>query len=325
MGRQFKQSAKRGFTLVELSIVIVIIGFLVAGIAAGSSMIKQAQLRSVITDIRSYQTAFNNFKSRFSNQVPGDMTTASSFWPTPQCALADDDCNGDGDGYIRKDITSAGLDETRPALKQLALAGMISAGIPEVPNTIVALVPGQNAPASKISGVGYYLTSTQALAGIGSSNFLKIGKPTTALAAGDDLSYAAFTPEDAYNIDVKLDDGYIVGASSNLFERAFSMFVNPVVAIDRVEKCGGEVLPAGGVGMGTDSSHSFAWNEISNSFINSAQANKISSERANCPSGATSGAVIAQCGYEFAICGISGGSYNFTITDPTVTVSVTLE
>jgi len=51
-----KQKAnKAGFILVELSIVIIIIGFLVAGIAAGSNILKQAQLRSVIADIESLQ------------------------------------------------------------------------------------------------------------------------------------------------------------------------------------------------------------------------------------------------------------------------------
>ncbi|MFI4984234.1 MAG: type II secretion system protein, partial [Rickettsiales bacterium] len=84
MSNQIKSSGSRGFTLVELSIVIVIIGFLVAGIAAGANMVKQAEIRSVITDLQSYQTAYNNFVAKY-NAVPGDMTTASSFWTGNVC------------------------------------------------------------------------------------------------------------------------------------------------------------------------------------------------------------------------------------------------
>ena len=68
-----------------------------AGIAAGSYMIKQAELRSLITDLQSYQTAYNNFLGRYS-KVPGDMDVGSSYFPN--CAVTAANCNGDGDGVI---------------------------------------------------------------------------------------------------------------------------------------------------------------------------------------------------------------------------------
>lgn len=49
VGLKFAKSARLGFTLVELSIVIIIIGFLIAGVSAGSSLIKQAETNAVIT------------------------------------------------------------------------------------------------------------------------------------------------------------------------------------------------------------------------------------------------------------------------------------
>lgn len=61
---------KKGFSLIELSIVLIIIGLLVAGITGGSSLIKSAELRSVMSDIRNYQTAVNAYYTS-RGELPG--------------------------------------------------------------------------------------------------------------------------------------------------------------------------------------------------------------------------------------------------------------
>lgn len=216
MSKQFKLKTTQGFTLVELSIVIVIIGFLVAGIAAGANMVKQAQIRSVITDLQSYQTAVNNFKAKY-NKLPGDIDTATSFWPSDgQCletvAGNEDVCNGDNNGGIDGKKVVSG-DETRAALKHLALANMISAGIPVVPTTIAPMVAGKNTPASKISGAGYYLVGgIFPIPGYGLINVVAFGKNNT-VDTNNLLNYGALTPEDAFSIDQKIDDGTISGTN----------------------------------------------------------------------------------------------------------------
>ncbi|MFI4983935.1 MAG: type II secretion system protein, partial [Rickettsiales bacterium] len=99
MTKQYKNKAIRGFTLVELSIVIVIIGFLVAGIAAGTSLIEEAKLRSVVTDFDTFKTAFNGFSAKY-NAVPGDTQNGEAFFPNCASATGNGDCVGANTGFI---------------------------------------------------------------------------------------------------------------------------------------------------------------------------------------------------------------------------------
>jgi prepilin-type N-terminal cleavage/methylation domain-containing protein len=68
-----------GFTLVELSIVIVIIGLIVAGIVGGQALVHQSKLRAVISDTNKIQTALNAFYLQY-DAIPGDMRNAASYW-----------------------------------------------------------------------------------------------------------------------------------------------------------------------------------------------------------------------------------------------------
>lgn len=143
-----KMTATQGFTLVELSIVIIIIGFLIAGIAAGTSLIKQAEINSVVTDFQAYQTAYNNFLGRYS-QAPGDFSAGSSVWAT--CAATAANCQGNGNGIIDTAVESVA------SWRELSLAGMISSGIGDPDDATTPLTLGTDAPLSKVSGGGYMM------------------------------------------------------------------------------------------------------------------------------------------------------------------------
>ena len=71
---------ERGFTLVELSIVLIIIGLLVAGILVAQSMIRTTQINSLIRQLQQYDVAVSNFQLSY-GCIPGDcraMTPASN-------------------------------------------------------------------------------------------------------------------------------------------------------------------------------------------------------------------------------------------------------
>jgi prepilin-type N-terminal cleavage/methylation domain-containing protein len=71
---------KKGFTLVELSIVLVIIGLLIGGILVAQSMIKSAQINAFVRQLQQYDSAVTNFKTKYNN-LPGD----SPYFPTNGC------------------------------------------------------------------------------------------------------------------------------------------------------------------------------------------------------------------------------------------------
>ena len=73
-------SGNAGFTLIELSIVLVIIGLIVGGVLVGQDLIKAAAIRATVSQIEKYNTAINTFKNKYGG-LPGDLIpqTAASF------------------------------------------------------------------------------------------------------------------------------------------------------------------------------------------------------------------------------------------------------
>jgi prepilin-type N-terminal cleavage/methylation domain-containing protein len=66
------EKLRRGFTLIELSIVLVVLGLIVGGVLVGQSLVNSARGRAQITQIEQFNTAANAFWAKY-GYLPGDI------------------------------------------------------------------------------------------------------------------------------------------------------------------------------------------------------------------------------------------------------------
>lgn len=71
-----KQHGQKGFTLVELAIVLTIIGLLIGGILKGQQLIENSRITGTIVQVKSYQAGMIIFRDTYGS-LPGDMMNAS--------------------------------------------------------------------------------------------------------------------------------------------------------------------------------------------------------------------------------------------------------
>lgn len=204
----------KGFTLVELSIVIVIIGLIIAGITAGRSLVNSSRLRSQVSDLQKYNTAFNAFVFQY-NAIPGDMKNARSYWGGTVT-------NGNGDGRLSYDANNATnlTHENLTLFQHLSMAGLIDGkynntwalgvGYPKL-----KIHPDKGMIAAGIlnladSSASYQLTDPEKIMSRVAVLELNVKGDGFAGSLYND-SVGVMTPIEARNIDVKMDDGVARG------------------------------------------------------------------------------------------------------------------
>lgn len=84
----------KGFTLIELSVAMVIIALLIAGVLSGKELLNQAKIRTLMKQIAEVFTEYNTFLAKY-NSPPGDLVNAKVLLGLE---------NGNGDGLINTDI-----------------------------------------------------------------------------------------------------------------------------------------------------------------------------------------------------------------------------
>ena len=157
----------KGFSLIELSIVLIILGLLVAGVTGGASLIKSAQLRSIVTEFTNYRTAYNSYYAQF-GKVPGADTDPS--------IIKDDEA-------ALTDLFEEGVIDKSP------IEGTSSENY--IPSKF-----GKNAKWF-LNNAG---ASFAAVADYSNANILS-------LSGSVDYATGALTSDEAENIDTKIDDG----------------------------------------------------------------------------------------------------------------------
>jgi prepilin-type N-terminal cleavage/methylation domain-containing protein len=214
-----------GFTLIELSIVLVIIGLIVGGVLVGRDLIHAAAVRATVGQIEKYNAAVNTFRTKY-NAVPGDMrpaiaTTYGLF------ALSNPNGNqgmGDNSGVIEDGGCTAGgsndngfCGEIPTFWRHLSDANLVEGQFGITGNSLLDPNTGattavsnvtQSIPQAKIGrglmvtvissrGTNYYdmLPISGLSTGVGDSN------------GGYTMGTSGMTPTEAQNIDAKIDDG----------------------------------------------------------------------------------------------------------------------
>jgi len=154
----------QGFSLIELSIVLAIIGLVAGGVTVGASMIRSAHMQSIMTDVNLYKAAAEQFRQQY-GALPGDLVNAQSYWGVnPNCAAGTagtgtQTCNGNGNGVI--DILSPGSPGMEQFLfwQHLSNAGYIQGQYTGGGPNYYLCTAGVNCPAGKVNENSYYAST----------------------------------------------------------------------------------------------------------------------------------------------------------------------
>jgi len=146
------KALQKGFTLVEIAIVLVIIGLLLGGILKGQEMITQAKIKNVIADFSGISAAYHGYQDRY-RAIPGDDPNAATRWAGAAISATAGEA---GNGVVQGKYNSGTAgDESRLWWDHLRRAGFVAgAGTQQPFNAATGLIGVQTGDSAGGAALG---------------------------------------------------------------------------------------------------------------------------------------------------------------------------
>ena len=205
--------SQQGFSLAELSIVLVIMGLLAGGVMVGRDMIVSSKMNALATEQGILVSATKIFQDKYYS-LPGDFKQAEGVWGTASggcdwgARSGTQTCNGNGDGKV---LTTTQV-EMFAFWVHLNNAGLLDDSYSGVyTGTNVRFTAGTDVPNSqwtdKTGWIAYYVGNITG----GANAIYYDGNYGHVLMLGDEgldlTSNGVMSPSEQKKLDTKFDDG----------------------------------------------------------------------------------------------------------------------
>ena len=116
------KNTSRGFSLIEISIVLSIVGILMSFTIKGRGLIELAKIRSVIAQVDSYRSAIDTFTVKYGG-FPGDIKDATTIIGNGaqggnfKGGISNDDIKRFWDNLIKSGLITASIEHDFPTTK----------------------------------------------------------------------------------------------------------------------------------------------------------------------------------------------------------------